>query len=177
MSISNKLSISDLDLKDKRVLIRVDFNVPLDASLKITNNQRIVGAIPTIKHAISAGAKCVVLMSHLGRPDGRPNPKYSLKPVVAELEKQLGNGTKISFAEDCTGPAVEKLVNETSNGGVVLLENLRFHIEEEGKGTDENGEKVKADKKKVEEFRKGLTKLGDVFVSMYWIITNYGNRY
>merc|ERR1711939_351760 len=146
MSLSNKLAITDCDLKGKRVLIRVDFNVPLDkeTNSKITNNQRIVGALPTIKYAIENGAKAVVLMSHLGRPDGKPTPKYSLKPVVAE---------------------VEKTVNSTTDGGIVLLENLRFHIEEEGSSKDKDGNKVKADKADVEQFRKGLTALGDVYVN------------
>jgi phosphoglycerate kinase len=130
--------------------------VPLDkeTNSKITNNQRIAGAVPTIKYAIDNGAKAVVLMSHLGRPDGKPNPKYSLKPVVAELEKLL-DGKKVTFTDDCVGEAAEKTVNETTNGGVVLLENLRFHAEEEGK----------ADKAAVEKFRKGLTALGDVFIN------------
>lgn len=163
MSLSNKLGIESLDLKGKRVLIRVDFNVPLDADKNITNPQRIVGAVPTIKYAIDHGAKAVILMSHLGRPNGQANPKYSLKPVVPELEKLLGKS--VTFAPDCVGPEVEEIVSKTDNGGVVLLENLRFHVEEEGKGVDKDGNKVKADKAKVEEFRKGLTTLGDVFVN------------
>ncbi|KXL48086.1 MAG: hypothetical protein FE78DRAFT_142714 [Acidomyces sp. 'richmondensis'] len=165
MSLTNKLAITDVDLKGKRVLIRVDFNVPLDkeTNSKITNNQRIVGALPTIKYAVDHGAKAVVLMSHLGRPDGKPNPKYSLKPVVAELEKLLGK--PVTFVDDCVGPEVEKVVNSTDNGGVVLLENLRFHIEEEGSSKDKDGNKIKADKAKVEEFRKGLTALGDVYIN------------
>lgn len=162
MSLSNKLSIKDVDLKDKRVLIRVDFNVPLDGD-KITNNQRIVGALPTIKHAVSSGAKAVILMSHLGRPDGKPNKKYSLQPVVPELEKLLG--TKVEFAPDCVGKETEELVNKASGGQVILLENLRFHAEEEGSSKDADGKKVKADKEKVEEFRKGLTALGDVYIN------------
>ncbi|KAK3307199.1 phosphoglycerate kinase [Chaetomium strumarium] len=163
MSLANKLSIENVDLKGKRVLIRVDFNVPLDADKKVTNPQRIVGAVPTIKYAIDNGAKAVVLMSHLGRPDGKANPKYSLKPVVPELEKLLGKS--VTFAPDCVGPEVEEIVNKADNGQVVLLENLRFHIEEEGKGTDAEGNKIKADKAKVEEFRKGLTKLGDIYIN------------
>lgn len=129
----------------------------------MTNPQRIVGAIPTIKFALENGAKTVILMSHLGRPDGRVNPKYSLKPVVPELEKQLGK--KVTFAPDCVGSEVEEIISKAAHGDVVLLENLRFHIEEEGKGVDESGNKVKADKAQVDEFRKGLTKLGDVYVS------------
>lgn len=139
--------------------------MPLDADKKVTNNQRIVGALPTIKYAIEHGAKAVILMSHLGRPNGNPNPKYSLKPVVPELEKLLGKS--VTFAPDCVGPEVEEIVNKADNGDVVLLENLRFHIEEEGKGTDAEGNKIKADKAKVEEFRKGLTKLGDVYISKF----------
>ncbi|KAL9090683.1 MAG: hypothetical protein Q9165_005171 [Trypethelium subeluteriae] len=163
MSLSNKLAITDCDLKDKRVLIRVDFNVPLDSEKKVANNQRIVGALPTIKYAIDHGAKAVILMSHLGRPDGKRNEKYSLKPVVPELEKLLGKN--IIFTNDCVGPEVEETVNKASGGQVILLENLRFHPEEEGSSKDSEGNKVKADKGKVEEFRKGLTALGDVYIN------------
>ena len=141
----------------------MDFNVPLDKEGNITNNQRIVGALPTIKYAVDHGAKAVILMSHLGRPDGKANPKYSMKPVVPELERLLGK--KVTFANDCVGKEVEDTVNGISGGGVVLLENLRFHAEEEGSSKDEQGNKVKADKAKVDEFRKGLTALGDVYIS------------
>jgi len=103
-------------------------------------------------------------MSHLGRPDGKPNPKYSLKPIAAELEKLL-DGKKVTFTDDCVGPEVEKVVNGTTDGGVVLLENLRFHIEEEGSSKDKDGNKTKADKADVEKFRKGLTALGDVYIN------------
>ena len=143
--------------------LEVDFNVPLDADKKITNNQRIVGALPTIKHAIEKGAKAVILMSHLGRPDGKKNEKYSMKPIVPELEKQLGKS--VVFASDCVGPKVEEIVNRADGGQVVLLENLRFHAEEEGSSKDAEGKKVKADKADVEKFRKGLTALGDVYIS------------
>jgi len=102
-------------------------------------------------------------MSHLGRPDGKANPKYSLKPVVPELEKLLGKD--VIFTSDCVGPEVEETVNKASGGQVILLENLRFHAEEEGSSKDADGKKVKADKAMVEEFRKGLTALGDVFIS------------
>jgi len=102
-------------------------------------------------------------MSHLGRPDGKVNEKYSLKVVVPDLEKLLG--VKVEFAPDCVGKEVEDIVNKASGGQVVLLENLRFHAEEEGSSKDEDGKKVKADKAKVEEFRKGLTALGDIYIS------------
>ncbi|KAI1008003.1 Phosphoglycerate kinase [Podosphaera aphanis] len=163
MSLSNKLSITDIDLKDKRVLIRVDFNVPLDSEKKVTNTQRIAGAVPTVKYAIDNGAKAVILMSHLGRPDGKVQAKYSLKPVVSELEKLLGKS--VEFAPDCVGQEVEAMVNKASGGQVILLENLRFHAEEEGSSKDADGKKIKADKDAVEVFRKGLTALGDVFIN------------
>ncbi|KAI9674777.1 MAG: phosphoglycerate kinase [Caeruleum heppii] len=163
MSLSNKLAITDVDLKGKRVLIRVDFNVPLDSDKKVTNNQRIVGAVPTIKYAIDNGAKAVILMSHLGRPDGKRIEKYSLKPVVPELEKLLGK--TVVFASDCVGKDVEDAVAKAAGGEVILLENLRFHAEEEGSSKNAEGKKVKADPAKVEEFRKGLTTLGDIYVN------------
>lgn len=163
MSLSNKLAITDVDLKGKRVLIRVDFNVPLDSDKKITNNQRIVGALPTIKYAGEHGAKAVILMSHLGRPDGKRNEKYSLKPVIPELERLLGKN--VIFTDDCVGKEVEDTVNKASGGQVILLENLRFHAEEEGSSKDAEGKKVKANKEKVDEFRKGLTALGDVYIN------------
>ncbi|KAL2043565.1 hypothetical protein N7G274_003872 [Stereocaulon virgatum] len=163
MSLSNKLAITDVDLKGKRVLIRVDFNVPLDKEKHITNNQRIVGALPTIKYACEHGAKAVILMSHLGRPDGKADPKYSLQPVVPELEKLLNK--QVIFTKDCVGKDVEETVNGVSDGGVVLLENLRFHAEEEGSSKDAEGKKVKADKAAVEQFRKSLTALGDIYIN------------
>lgn len=163
MSLSNKLAITDVDLKGKRVLIRVDFNVPLDAERKVTNNQRIVGAIPTIKYALDKGAKAVILMSHLGRPDGKRVEKYSLKPVVPELEKQLGKSA--IFLEDCVGKGVEERCQQAKDGEVILLENLRFHAEEEGSYKDAEGKKVKADPESVKAFRKSLTSLGDIYVN------------
>lgn len=152
-----------IEFSDAILPIQVDFNVPLDSDKKVTNNQRIVGAVPTIKYALENGAKSVILMSHLGRPNGQVNEKFSLKPVIPELEKLLGKS--VTFAPDCVGSEVESIVNKADNGEVVLLENLRFHIEEEGSSKDKEGNKTKADKAKVEEFRKGLTALGDVYVS------------
>ena len=111
-------------------------------------------------------------MSHLGRPDGKKSEKYSLKPVVPELEKLLG-GKKVIFAADCVGKETEDIVNGASGGQVILLENLRFHPEEEGSYKDADGKKVKADKAKVEEFRKGLTALGDVYISESQCYRNY----
>jgi len=158
----NKLSIDALDLKGKRVLIRVDFNVPLKGT-EITNTQRIDAAIPTIKHALDSGAKSVVLMSHLGRPDGRRQDKFSLKPVADMLVKRLSK--EVKFLHDCVGPEIESVCADPAPGTVILLENLRFHVEEEGKGVNEAGEKVKADEAKVAEFRASLSKLGDVYIN------------
>jgi phosphoglycerate kinase len=158
-------SIRDLDLKGQRVLMRVDFNVPQDkATGAITNNQRIVAALPTIKYAIEQGAS-VVLMSHLGRPDGQKIAKYSLKPVATELEKLVDK--PVTFLDDCVGPAVEAACasGKLKAGDIVLLENLRFHIEEEGKVKLEDGTSKKADPAAVAAFRASLSKLGDVYVN------------
>jgi phosphoglycerate kinase len=124
-----------------------------------------VGALPSIKYAIEQHAKAVVLMSHLGRPDGKRVDKYSLKPVAAELEKLLGRS--VIFLDDCVGEEVEGAVGKASGGQVILLENLRFHAEEEGSYKDKDGKKVKADPESVKEFRRGLTALGDVYISAY----------
>ncbi len=156
-------TIRDLNLAGKRVLMRVDFNVPQDkATGAITNNQRIAAALPAIRHALDKGAS-VVLMSHLGRPDGQRIAKYSLRPVAGELEKLLGR--PVTFLEDCVGPEVEAACSRLKPGDVVLLENLRFHIEEEGKVKLEDGTSKKADPKAVEAFRAGLSRLGDVYVN------------
>lgn len=141
----------------------MDFNVPQDKEGNITNTQRIVGAVPTIKYAIEHGAKAVIVMSHMGRPNGQRVDKYSLKIAKPVLEKQLDR--KVTFADDCVGEETEKIVNNAKDGEVVLLENLRFHVEEEGKGEDKDGNKIKAEKEDVEKFRKGLTKLGDVYIN------------
>ncbi|KAL2724814.1 phosphoglycerate kinase [Vespula maculifrons] len=158
----NKLSIDKVDLANKRVLMRVDFNVPLKEG-KITNNQRIVAALDSIKYALDKKAKSVVLMSHLGRPDGKKNLKFTLKPVAEELKKLLGKD--VQFLDDCVGPDVEAACANPPSGTIILLENLRFYIEEEGKGVDADGNKIKADKDKVTKFRESLRKLGDVYIN------------
>lgn len=124
----NKLSIDKVDLKNKNVLVRVDFNVPLDEQLNITDDIRIVSSIPTINKIISEGGKAI-LMSHLGRPKGKPNPKYSLKPAAARLGELLKK--EVKFAPDCIGDEVRNMIGSMLPGDVVLLENLRFHAEEE----------------------------------------------
>jgi phosphoglycerate kinase len=160
-----KLSIDKLDLKGKRVLMRVDFNVPQDkATGAITNPQRIVAALPTIQYALDRGAS-VILMSHLGRPDGECKAKYSLKPVADKLQELLRR--PIQFLDDCVGPEVEAACAAIQPGEVILLENLRFHIAEEGKVKDEKtGEtRKKATPEEVAAFRASLSKLGDVYVN------------
>ena len=143
----NKLSIDNVDLINKRVLVRVDFNVPLDEKLNITNDIRIVESLPTIKKIISSGGKAI-LMSHLGRPKGERKPEFSLKPAAKRLSELLGK--EVNLAPDCIGSDVEKMVNEMKPGDVILLENLRFHKQEE---------------KNDPEFAKKLAKLGDVYIN------------
>ena len=143
----DKRFIEDLKLEGQRVLTRVDFNVPLNDELKITDNGRITGALLTIKHIIAQGGKAV-LMSHLGRPGGERVKKMSLKPAAEELSRLLGQ--EVILAPDCIGHEVEILVNNMQNGEVVLLENLRFH---------------QAETKNETEFCKELGKLGDVYVN------------
>ncbi|MDR2512741.1 MAG: phosphoglycerate kinase [Puniceicoccales bacterium] len=160
-------TIKDFRLEGRRVLIRVDFNVPQDKQTgAITNNARIVAALPTIQYALEHGA-AVILMSHLGRPDGAVNSKYSLKPVAAELASLLGR--PVAFAEDCVGPQTEAVARAMQPGQVLLLENLRFHIEEEGsikiKNADGTTTKQTADAAKVAAFRASLTRLGDVYIN------------
>src|SRR5215510_15017555 len=123
-----KLSIKDLQLKGQRVFVRVDFNVPLKNGV-IGDDTRIRASVPTIQYALDAGASRVILASHLGRPKGKPNPEMSLRPVAARLEELLDR--PVLFAEDCVGPAAQSVVGSAPDGGVVLLENLRFHAEEE----------------------------------------------
>lgn len=125
----NKKTIKDIDVKDKKVLVRGDFNVPLDSETgAITDNRRIRGALPTIKYLLDNNAK-VILCSHLGRPKGEFNNKYSLKPVAEELSKLLGK--PVTLAKDVIGEDAEKLTSNIKSGEVVLLENVRFHSEEE----------------------------------------------
>lgn len=143
----NKLSIDDIELKGKRVLVRVDFNVPLDENLNITDDIRITSSLPTIKKIISEGGKAI-LMSHLGRPKGGPNPKYSLKPTAKRLSELLGKEVKL--APDCIGQETEVYVNNMNDGDVLILENVRFHPEEE---------------KNDPGFAKQLAKLGDLYVN------------
>ena len=141
-----KKTIRDLNLKGRRVFIRVDFNVPLKGGV-IGDDTRIEASMPTIQYAIDAGASAVILASHLGRPKGKPNPEMSLRPVARRTGELLGRD--VAFAGDCVGEAASNAVRSLPSGGVVLLENLRFHPEEE---------------KNDEGFARQLASLADVYV-------------
>ncbi|MBT9537306.1 MAG: phosphoglycerate kinase, partial [Nitrospirae bacterium] len=126
--VLNKLTIEELSIKGKRVFIRADFNVPLDDNLTITDDGRIRSTLPSIDYAIDEGAK-VILASHLGRPKGKVDPRFTLAPVAKRLQRLLGK--EVIFAPDCIGPHVESIVSKMKEGDVLLLENLRFHPGEE----------------------------------------------
>jgi phosphoglycerate kinase len=143
----HKVTIEDVPIKKKRVLIRADFNIPLDEHLNITDDTRIRSTLPTINYAIDEGAK-VILCSHLGRPNGKPDPKFSLAPVGKRLSRLLGK--EVQFLPDCIGPQVERVVSKMKSGDVVLLENLRFHP-----GEQQNDK----------EFAQALAKLAEVYVN------------
>ena len=165
----NKKTIDDVSFAGKRVFIRVDFNVPLDANGTITDDTRIRAALPTITRVLTQ-ANGVVLASHLGRPKGKCKPEFSLKPVAARLQTLLSQA-KVIFADDCVGPEVEKLAAGLKANEGLLLENLRFHEEEEGKpelpkdADEETKKKAKAAlKEKQKGFIAGLAKLADAYV-------------
>ncbi len=142
-----KKTIADIDVKGKRVFMRVDFNVPLDDTGNITNDRRIQMALPSIETAVKGGGR-LILASHLGRPKGDPDPKYSLAPCAKRLGELLGKPVKM--APDCVGPEVESMVNAMKDGDVILLENVRFH---------------KGETKNFPEFSEQLAKLADIYVN------------
>ena len=149
-----KLSIQDIDLTNKRVFIRVDFNVPLtEDGQTITDDTRIVATLPTIEYALRHRAK-VILASHLGRPKGKPNPKYSLRPVAIRLrellDKKFSDSVNVAFSPDCVGEIAEEMARQLESGQVLLLENLRFHAEEEANDPA---------------FSKALASLAEVYVN------------
>jgi phosphoglycerate kinase len=140
-------SLDELEIEGQRVFIRVDFNVPLDDAGKITDDERIVRTVPTIKFAVDAGAR-VILASHLGRPKGKPTPEFSLEPCGARLSELTGYD--VMLPDDCLGDAARKVISDLRKNQVVLLENLRFHAEEE----DDD-----------ETFARALSELCDVYVN------------
>lgn len=145
-----KKTIKEVEVKGKKVFIRCDFNVPLDENQQITNELRIVNALPTIKEVLRGGGKAI-LASHLGRPKGEKNPKYSLKPVAERLSVLLNQ--PVPLLDDCIGDKVEQFCNDMKDGEAVLLENVRFHKAETSKDKDELGE-----------FGEKLSRLADIFV-------------
>lgn len=147
MYMFNKLTIKDIPIRNKRVFIRVDFNVPLNSELNITDDTRIRSSLPTINYAIDEGAK-VILASHLGRPKGKKNPAFTMATVVKRLQRLLNKD--VMFLDDCIGPEVEKAVNGMEMGDVILLENLRYYPGEEANN---------------DEFAKQLASLADVYVN------------
>ena len=143
----NKKTIEDINVKGKRVLVRCDFNVPLNEKGKITNDNRIVAALPTIKYLMEHGAR-VILCSHLGRPKGEFKPEFSLKPVAARLSELLGR--EVPLAEDVVGPSAHALAEKLQDGDVMMIENVRFHAEET---------------KNDPEFSKQLASLAEIYVN------------
>ncbi len=143
-----KKTVKDVDVRSKRVLVRVDYNVPLDAEGNVSDDKRITASLPTVNYLLEQGAK-IILCSHLGRPKGEVKKEFSLAPVAKRLRELLPN-TKIYFAPDCIGEEAEKMANELKDGEILLLENLRFHKEEE---------------KNDPEFAKKLASLADIYVS------------
>ena len=143
-----KKTLNDISVQDKRVLVRVDYNVPLTEELKVSDDKRITAAMPTVKHLLEKGAR-VILCSHLGRPKGKVVPEMSLRPVYNRLRELLPD-TEIYFADDCISDEASRLAAELKPGEILLLENLRFHAEEEANDT---------------EFARKLASLADIFVS------------
>jgi len=150
-------SIDQIDLKGKHVFLRADFNVPLDKEGSITDDNRIRAVLPTINYALDQGA-CLILASHLGRPKGKPNPQYSLKPVSIRLSQLLGKA--VPLASDCIGPETERAVANLKPGEIILLENLRFHPEEE---KDDQG------------FAQKLASLADVYINDAFAVSHRAN--
>ena len=143
----NKKTVRDVDLAGKRVLVRVDFNVPLEGD-RVTDDTRVRAAIPTLRYILDQKPRALILMSHLGRPKGEPKPEFSLRPVVPVLSALLG--TDVAFADDCVGPKAKEAAAALPEGGVLLLENTRFHA-----GETKNDPTLSAE----------LAELGDIYVN------------
>jgi phosphoglycerate kinase len=166
-TLKNKQNLNHLDVAGKRVLCRVDYNVPIKGG-KITDHARIDATLDTLRTLLqnSTGkVKCLVLICHLGRPGGNfSKDDFSLRIVSQALQERLGDLAPVEFLPECVGPDVEQKIADCKEGTVFLLENLRFHIEETGKGVNADGGKVKADPEAVDRFSTALSRLGDVYV-------------
>lgn len=149
MGMLNKKTIKDLEIKGKKIIVRCDFNVPIDEKGDITDDTRIRAALPTIEYILSNGGS-MILMSHLGRPKGKPNPEYSLKPVAERISQLIGKGIKFADDDLVIGDATKNLAKELKQGEILLLQNMRFRKEEEE--NDEN-------------FSKELASLGDIYIN------------
>lgn len=154
-----KKTVADISVQDKKVLMRVDFNVPLDDNCNITSDDRIVKALPTIKHILDGGAS-LILMSHLGRPSGERDEKLSLAPVAKRLSELLGR--EVLFADDCIGDKAKTMAQNLKSGDCILLENLRFHKEETIK--DKAAKEDKQLRQAKDDFAKQLADLADIYV-------------
>jgi len=149
---------------DKRVVMRVDYNVPMKNGV-VTNSQRVDATVPTIQLLFSKGAEVLVLLSHLGRPEGRPVPEFSLRQIVECVQAAVGEDHPVIFVPSTVGADAEAAIGGAAKGSIVLLENTRFHLEEEGKGKDDEGKSVKATNEAVQAFRGHLARLGEVYVN------------
>lgn len=165
--LSSKTTIKDINVKGKRVLLRVDFNVPMkkldNGSMEIADPSRMIKTCPTILHLLSQKPKSLVIISHMGRPRGRKVKDLSLEPLVKPLSQMINH--PVTFLEDCVGPNIEAECANPPDGTVFLLENLRFHLAEVGRGVDKHGKKAKATQEFKDFYRNSLTRLGDVFVN------------
>jgi phosphoglycerate kinase len=162
--LASKAGINDIpdeQIKGKRVLMRVDYNVPIENG-EVADNTRVAATVPTINRLFERGVHSIVLMSHMGRPDGQRNEKYTLRPVAPVLGKLLNRD--VTFLNECIGPEVEEYCKSAPEGSIILLENLRFHAEEEGSKVVD-GQKIKAEKVAIEGFRGSLTNLGEIYIN------------
>lgn len=162
--LASKAGINDIpdeQIKGKRVLMRVDYNVPIENG-EVADNTRVAATVPTINRLFERGVHSIVVMSHMGRPDGQRNEKYTLRPVAPVLGKLLNRD--VTFLNECIGPEVEEYCKSAPEGSIILLENLRFHAEEEGSKVVD-GQKIKAEKVAIEGFRGSLTNLGEIYIN------------
>lgn len=162
--LSRKLALQNIPnlIKGKKILVRVDFNVPMKDG-KVTDTTRIQESLKTINFLRENGAKAITLMSHLGRPDGHKNPKFSLKPIVDNISSLVKD--QVHFLDDCVGQNVKNAIDSADGGKIHLLENLRFYAAEEGHSVDANKVKTKEKPEVIKEFRAQLSQYGDIYVN------------